>query len=121
MQWLFRAVGCIPVDRSRHPQQAFREALDRLREGEVIALFPGGHIHVPGEPKPRFKRGVARLAKLADAPVYPTRISGVRGEGHVVRSVFLPSRARLRAFARYDCHAAGEKQCLNDLFSILEE
>ena len=118
MKWLFRAVGCIPVDRSRHPQQAFREALDRLREGEVIALFPGGHIHIPGEPEPRLKRGVARLAELSDAAVYPVRISGPRGQGHVMRSVFLPSRSRLQAFGRYDCHSAGEKPCLEYLSAL---
>ncbi len=121
LNWLFRASGCIPVDRVRHPQQAFREALVRLREGEVVALFPGGHIHKPGEPAPRLKRGVVRLADLSGAQVYPVRIGGVSGRGHVVRSVFLPSRSHLKAFNPVDCAAAGEHNCLTALAEILNK
>ena len=49
LKWLLRAMGCIPVDRERQPQKALRHALRSLREGEVVALFPEGRIHLPGD------------------------------------------------------------------------
>lgn len=115
LTWLFRAVGCIPVDRDRQPQQAFKEALLALERGEVVALFPEGHIHPPDRPPRRLKRGVARLAELSGAPVYPVRVSGVGGAGHVVRGVLLRSRARLESFAALDCAGLGEHACLDAL------
>jgi 1-acyl-sn-glycerol-3-phosphate acyltransferase len=95
LHWLFRAVGCIPVDRKGRPERALREALAALRAGEVIAIFPHGRIQLPGDENRPIKGGAVRLAMLAGCPVVPARIDGVRGEGLVVRAVFLRSRARV--------------------------
>lgn len=97
LTWLFRAVGCIPVDRERRPEQALREALRCLREGEVLALFPHGRIHLKSDPHRPIKGGAIRLSQMTGAPIIPHYISGVRGEGHVVRGVLLRGRARIRA------------------------
>ncbi len=112
LRWLFRAMGCIPVDRESNPQQAFREALAALRRGEVVALFPGGRIQRPGRPPPSLKRGVARLAALSGAPVLAVHISGVRGRGHVLRSVVLRARARLVFRGTLRCRPEDEAGCL---------
>ena len=94
LTWLFRASGCIPVERSRNPRAAagprersafgdggrrgrsthsgnggsapaseraspresvagFAAALQRLEAGEVVALFPHGHIHLDHHPRGR--------------------------------------------------------------------
>ncbi len=96
--WLFRAVGCIPVDRAARPERALRAALRALRAGEVIALFPHGQIHLDSDPPRRLKPGAARLSQLTGAPLYPQRITGVRGIKHVLRGVLLRSRARIARF-----------------------
>jgi 1-acyl-sn-glycerol-3-phosphate acyltransferase len=41
LEWLFRAVGCIPVDRRGRPERAFRDALKALRAGETA--IPTAH------------------------------------------------------------------------------
>jgi len=93
LHWLFRAVGCIPVDRKGRPERAMREALAALRAGQVIAIFPQGRIQLPGdEPRP-LKGGAVRLAQLAGCSVLPVKIRGVKGQGLILRSVFLRSRA----------------------------
>lgn len=120
LQWLFRAVGCIPVDRKGRPERAFREALKALRAGEAVALFPHGGIHLDSEPRRPLKPGVARLAQLAGIPVYAARIDGVRGQGLVVASVFLPSRVRVTGFEPVPCHSLHAHDCLIRVQRLIE-
>ena len=96
---LLRAVGCIPVDRAANPHRALAAAREALARGEVVALFPHGRIHLDHEGPARLKPGVAHLAKLSGAPVYPLRIDGVRGQGRTLSAVFRRSRARVTVFA----------------------
>lgn len=98
LQWLFRAVGCIPVERGGNTHRALAAARRALQRGEVVALFPQGRIHLDHEAPARLKRGIAHLAKLSGAPVVALRIDGVRGAGHTLRAVALRSHARLTAF-----------------------
>jgi 1-acyl-sn-glycerol-3-phosphate acyltransferase len=98
LQWLFRAVGCIPVDRENSPEKAMRQAIKALREGEVVALFPHGKIHLDRDPPRKIKAGAARLASLTGLPLVPLRISGVMGEGGVMLPVFMRGHARIKLF-----------------------
>lgn len=118
-QWLFRAVGCIPVERTGRPERAFREALRALREGDVIALFPHGKIHLDNEPPRPLKAGVARLAQLADCPIYPVRIEGARAQGRIFSPVFLRARAHLYNRPVLNCHDAPPRECLRRLEPLL--
>ncbi|MEJ2591994.1 MAG: lysophospholipid acyltransferase family protein [Candidatus Thiodiazotropha sp.] len=95
LQWIFRGAGCIPVDRERSPEKAMRQAIKALREGEVVALFPHGRIHLDSEPHRRTKAGAARLAQISGAPVIPLRISGAACQGHVITSVFVRANAEV--------------------------
>ena len=40
--WFFKAVGCISVDRSKHDEAAKNQALEVLKNGGVVGLFPEG-------------------------------------------------------------------------------
>ncbi len=95
--WLFRAVGCIPVERTRNPQAAYRAARAALARGEVVAIFPHGRIALDGD-HPPLKRGVLVLARLSGAPVVPVRLEGIRGHGRVLSAVWTRSYARLHSF-----------------------
>jgi 1-acyl-sn-glycerol-3-phosphate acyltransferase len=121
LQWLFRAAGCIPVDRSSRPETAFREALNMLKTGHVIALFPHGRIRLDNEPPARLKAGVVRMARLADCPIYPFRIDGVRAEGHVTLAVFVPSRVRISGYPAIHCEdGIADTVYLEQLAGLLE-
>ncbi|MEJ2610223.1 MAG: lysophospholipid acyltransferase family protein [Candidatus Thiodiazotropha sp.] len=113
VQWLFRAAGCIPVDRQKSPEKAMRQAFKALRQGEVVALFPHGKIHLDSDPPRKIKAGASRLASITGAPLIPMRISGVRGEGVVMRAVFLRSKAKIQLLPVMEVadHTSGE---LND-------
>lgn len=97
LRWLFRLVGCIPVERSGQPELAFRTAMQALRRGEVVALFPEGGIHPPGQGPLKLKSGAIRLARMAGVPIVPVHIAGVRGVGMTLPAVIMRSRARLQA------------------------
>ena len=121
LTWLFRAAGCIPVDRGGNPHRAYRAALKALAEGEVVALFPHGKIHLDSGPPRRLKGGAAKLAHMTGALIYPVRVEGIRGEGHIVRAVVKRSRARLRSFAPVDCSGLSFNDCLVCLATYLDK
>lgn len=120
LRWLFRGIGCIPVERERSPEKAFRAALRALRDGEVVALFPHGRIRLDSDPPVKLKPGAVRLAHLAKCPVYPLRIEGVAGQGHTVLAVFIRSRARLRRLATIDCAERDNRACIAEIADAIE-
>lgn len=56
-------VGALPTSR-------LREALRRLRTGEVVAIFPEGELR-PAGPLGQLKRGAVWLAEKAGVPILP--------------------------------------------------
>jgi len=40
--WFFKGAGCIPVDRSKKDEEAVQSALEVLKEGGALGLFPEG-------------------------------------------------------------------------------
>jgi 1-acyl-sn-glycerol-3-phosphate acyltransferase len=98
LTWLFKASGCIPVDREKNPERALRAALRALREGEVLALFPHGKIHLDTDPPRKLKPGAIRLAEMTNSPIFPVRITGISGQGKVVIGVILRSDANINVF-----------------------
>ena len=93
LQWLFRAVGCIPVDRFGKPEKAMRAAIKTLSNGEVIVIFPHGKIHLPHHPETKLKAGAATLARKANCSIFPVRLSGMKRQGHVVSPVIMRGNA----------------------------
>lgn len=81
LHWLFKASGCILVDRSGKADLALRHALRALQSGEIIAIFPHGKIQLDSYPPRKIKGGIARLAVWSGVPVFRVRIDGVGGEG----------------------------------------
>ncbi|EMR14323.1 1-acyl-sn-glycerol-3-phosphate acyltransferase [Methylophaga lonarensis MPL] len=98
LNWLYRLSGCIPVDRQGRPEKALREALRALQQGDVIALFPHGKIHLDTDPPRKLKAGVARLAMWSGAPLLPVRIDGVAGQGKVLLAPLIPGRVQISQY-----------------------
>lgn len=120
VSWLFKKAGCIPVDRTGRPEQALRQALRALQQGEVLALFPHGKIHLDSDPPRKIKGGVARLASWSNAPVFPVRIDGVTAQGQVFTAPFVPSRVHLTMAPPLTCTADSMTQCLQAISSVIE-
>jgi 1-acyl-sn-glycerol-3-phosphate acyltransferase len=76
--WL-RAVQTFPVDRTKPDRKALRVALERLRAGRVVGMFPDGGIRAGAgsileEAVP--KGGATTLARMSGAPILPCVIFG---------------------------------------------
>ena len=120
LRWLFRAVGCIPVDRGERPERALRAALRALELGEVVVLFPHGGIHAHETPA-LLKGGIVKLAHKSNCLIYPLHIDGVRGAGHTLLAVVLRSQANLRVFPPLSCTQIEHNECLQRISKLLHK
>ena len=119
LRWLFRAVGCIPVERTRNPRAALYAAREALTRGEVVALFPQGRIYLDHHPPTPIKRGIVLLSRMAQTPIWPVRVTGVRGQGLTVSALLLRSHARVQQFEAMECQKLSVDECLEVLWRIL--
>lgn len=75
-RWFFKSVGCISVDRSVHDGKAKGEAIETLKNGGAIGLFPEGTRNKSKEFLLPFKYGAVSMAKKTDAYLVPFGITG---------------------------------------------
>ena len=73
--WALKACRQIPVRRGARDLGALDEAIRALRQGSIAGIFPEGKVN-PGLELQRGKRGIARIALAAGAPVVPVGIWG---------------------------------------------
>ena len=76
VNFLIRHTGTIPVDR-RAGAGAYAVAVDRLRAGELVAVYPEATISRSFELK-EFKTGAARMAIDAQVPIIPLIVWGAQ-------------------------------------------
>lgn len=75
---LFRACRCIRIDRQNPNLATFREIISRLKDGEVISMFPEGHIH-QDDGTAAFKSGMVLMAVRSGVPIVPLYLSPKKG------------------------------------------
>ncbi|MEV0947119.1 lysophospholipid acyltransferase family protein [Rhodococcus sp. NPDC049939] len=73
---IMRALKHIPVDRAAG-SDSYRAAVDRLRHGQLVGVYPEATISRSFEIK-AFKSGAARMAIEADVPIIPIVIWGAQ-------------------------------------------
>ncbi len=117
--WLLKDAGCIPVDRGGRVEKAFREAIRRLENGEVVALFPHGGMHLDSDPHKPLKRGVFKLAEMMNCPILPVRLTGIRFPGSTIRSLILPGRVKLKVLNIIPAGSHLTQQQRNQLGEVL--
>ena len=76
VNFLIKRTKTIPVDRSSGAG-AYDVAVQRLREGELVGVYPEGTISRSFELKD-FKSGAARMAAEADVPIVPIIVWGAQ-------------------------------------------
>lgn len=72
-KFFFESAGTIQVDRQKHRNVALDAALKKLKEGEIIGLFPEGTRSRDGKLH-QGKTGAVRLALFAKCPILPIGI-----------------------------------------------
>jgi len=121
--WLFKAAGCIPVDRASNPEKALRQALLAIDRGEVVAIFPQGKIQWPiTETSPfRIKGGAIRLAQRKKVPLIPVVVDGVGLKGATMLAVLKRSNAVLSFDEALSCESMSYDECLEVLAQKLNK
>ncbi len=74
-RWLFRSLNAYPVDRDRRDVGALKWAIEHLRHGGVVLMFPEGtRSRTGGLSKAQI--GVAYLAVKSQATIVPVGVTG---------------------------------------------
>ncbi|MCP4326170.1 MAG: acyl-[ACP]--phospholipid O-acyltransferase [Alteromonadales bacterium] len=78
--WLFKALGCVPIESSASSKRSLSTIASILDKGEVVALFPEGMISRNGH-LGEFKRGFELICKQLTQPtlIVPFYIRGLWG------------------------------------------
>lgn len=82
------------VDRNRVQPSTIKEAVSRLKEGEVIVMFPEGGRSAQGDLLDA-KRGVGMIAVISGMPVVPTLIEGTDRALPVGAKFLRPAKIRV--------------------------
>jgi 1-acyl-sn-glycerol-3-phosphate acyltransferase len=76
---ILRSAGAFPVRRGEGDREAMRTAVELVRAGEIVVMFPEGTRRTKGLRK-RFQAkahtGAARIALTAGAPLVPAAVKG---------------------------------------------
>jgi 1-acyl-sn-glycerol-3-phosphate acyltransferase len=72
---VFRILGGFPIRRGEADRRSLEEALRRLKDGRIVAVYPEGTRSRDGELQAG-KPGIGMLALLSQAPVVPVYIQG---------------------------------------------
>lgn len=91
--WLIRSVGAFPVRKGSADTEAIRRAIELLKEGHAVLVFPEG-TRGDGTHLGPISPGIAILAKRSGAPVLPVRLIGT--ERSLPRGAKWPKRTRFR-------------------------
>lgn len=73
--WLIRSLNAFPVKRGEGDVGAMKEAIRRLKEGNILTMFPEGTRTKDGEIGP-IQAGIALLIRKAQVPVIPAVVDG---------------------------------------------
>ncbi|KFN42418.1 MFS transporter [Arenimonas oryziterrae] len=78
--WIFKAARAIPIAGAKEDaalmDQAFEEVDAALAEGELVCIFPEGHLTKDGQIAP-FRGGVERILARRAVPVVPIALKGM--------------------------------------------
>jgi len=75
---VIRFFQAFPIRRGEPDKGALRYAIDLLKAGECVGIFPEGRLSETGELLP-LAPGVALVARSAGVPVLPCRLRGTNG------------------------------------------
>lgn len=74
--FIFKQIGLIKVYRTRNNPAAVNEAVEILKQGGAVGIFPEGTRNKTDEELLKFKHGAVAIAKESGAPIIPFAIKG---------------------------------------------
>lgn len=77
-QWILKAGRCIPVDPQNASLDTIKAVTAALKDGEIIDMFPEGHVTHTNTDLEQFKSGAVLMAIRGKAPILPIFIRDKR-------------------------------------------
>lgn len=74
-RWLIESLDAIPIDREGTGLGGLKETLRRLKQGEMVLIFPEGTRTPDGDVQP-LKPGFTTVARRAGVPLLPVAVDG---------------------------------------------
>ena len=71
LTFLFSAVGCIQVDKENVNMRTLHQAVDQLKAGNALLIFPEGQVNQESKETMDFKSGAVLMAHLSGVPIQP--------------------------------------------------
>ena len=89
--WFFLWNDCIPIDRENNAIAGIKETLRRLKQKEVVLIFPEGSRSPDGKLQP-IKQGFCTMARRTKSQLLPVAIDGAwqASNAHVVIGDLIP-------------------------------
>ena len=72
--WWFKQFGCIPIDKDSFDMESFRNIVSHLNSGDLVSIFPEGHVNGGAGDMDVFKSGVVMMAIKSRKPIVPVYI-----------------------------------------------
>jgi len=94
-RWLIDSLDAIPIDREGSGFGGLKETLRRLKDGEMVLIFPEG-TRTPNGELSEFKPGFCALAKRAGVPLLPVAMDGAFNSWPKKRNFPLPDMIHIR-------------------------
>ena len=112
--WLFRkAFLCIEIDRDNFSMASFREITDHINMGDMVTMFPEGHINVDKKGVNDFKGGIVMMALKTHCPIVPVYI---KKKKHLFSRLVLYIGEPIKV----DDYITGKTATVNDIRHISE-
>ena len=73
---ILKEIGLIKVYRTKSNPVAVTEAVEILKQGGTVGIFPEGHRNKTGEDLLKFRHGAVAIAKQANTKIVPFAIRG---------------------------------------------
>ncbi len=107
---LIRMLGAFPVDRGGNDVGAIRRAVEMIKEGKCMGIFPQGHRYPVVDPRTtKTKNGAALIATRAEADIMPVYIMRKNNKFKIFRKTYVIIGERIPfADLHYDPQADGE-------------
>ena len=87
---LIKLLGAFPVDRGGNDVGAIRKAVDMVKEGKCMGIFPQGHRYPEVDPRTtKTKNGAALIATRAEADIIPAYIARKNNKFKLFRRTYV--------------------------------
>ena len=74
-KWFLKNVLCIPIDIDNTGFRTMKDINDHLTAGELVSIFPEGHINDGSGEMRQFKSGMVLMAMRAKVPIVPVYVT----------------------------------------------